>query len=104
MRFIISQENGLKYDRLKIRQNSGNIVYFGHVHFPALLGKVSYNNKLYVCTVRIVDKVRKEILLLEMSCLWITNRRTKEEKTRKYAPLRWELKQQYPGYEIKQLQ
>ena len=53
---------------------------------------------------RIVDKVRKEILLLEMSCPWITNRRTKEEeKTRKYAPLRWELKQQYPGYEIKQV-
>ena len=38
---------------------------------------------------------------MEMSCPWITNRRTKdEEKTRKYAPLRWELKQQYPGYEI----
>ena len=37
---------------------------------------------------RIVDKVRKEIILLEMSCPWTTNRRTKEEeKTRKYVPL-----------------
>ena len=51
-----------------------------------------------------MDKVRKEILLLEMSCPWTTNRRTKEEeKTSKYAPIRWELKQQYPGYEIKQV-
>ena len=25
-----------------------------------------------------------------------------EEKTTKYAALRWELKQQYPGYEVKQ--
>ena len=24
------------------------------------------------------------------------------EKTTKYGPLRWELKQQYPGYEVKQ--
>ena len=30
---------GFKYDRLI--QNSGNIVYFGHVRFPALLGKLS---------------------------------------------------------------
>ena len=31
--------NGLKYD--KLIQNSGSIVYFGHVRFPALLGKLS---------------------------------------------------------------
>ena len=31
--------NGLKYDRLI--QNSGNIVYFGHVRFSDLLGKLS---------------------------------------------------------------
>ena len=31
--------HGLKYDR-RI-QNSGNIVYFGHVRFSALLGKLS---------------------------------------------------------------
>ena len=44
------------------------------------------------------------IIIIIMSCPWITNRRTKEkEKTRKYAPLRWELKQQCPGYEIKQV-
>ena len=29
--------------------------------------------------------------------------RNKGREDRKYAPLRWELKQQYPGYEIKQV-
>ena len=40
-----------------------------------------------------------------MSCPWpwVSNReKKKEEKTVKYAPLRWELKQQFPGYEVKQ--
>ena len=38
-----------------------------------------------------------------MSCPWIENREMKtEEKTRKYGPLRWELKLQYPGYKVKQ--
>ena len=38
-----------------------------------------------------------------MSCPWIDNRMSKDkEKTTKYAALRWELKQQYPGYEVKQ--
>ena len=33
----------------------------------------------------------------------MTNRQKKiSEKTMKYAPLRWELKQKYPGYEISQ--
>ena len=31
--------NGLKYNRCI--QNSGNIVYFGHVHYSARLGKLS---------------------------------------------------------------
>jgi len=34
---------------------------------------------------------------------WMDNRTAKDkEKTTKYAALRWELKQQYPGYEVKQ--
>ena len=38
-----------------------------------------------------------------MSCLWVENRGKKdEEKTAKYGPLRWELKKQYPGYNINQ--
>ena len=38
-----------------------------------------------------------------MSCPWVSNRDKKtSEKTMKYAPLRWELKQRYPGYEINQ--
>ena len=53
---------------------------------------------------RIVDRERKTVTLLEMSCPWIENRRHKyEEKTRKYAPLRWEIKKQYPGYKITQI-
>ncbi|PFX31275.1 hypothetical protein AWC38_SpisGene3923 [Stylophora pistillata] len=38
-----------------------------------------------------------------MSCPWVNNRTRKdEEKTLKYGPLRWELRQQFPGYEVKQ--
>ena len=37
-----------------------------------------------------------------MSCPWVTNQGKKEEKTTKYRPLRWELKQKYQGYEVKQ--
>ena len=40
--------------------------------------------------VRLVDKEKKEVLLMEMTCLWIGNRGKKEtEKTTKYAPLIW---------------
>ena len=50
---------------------------------------------------RIVDHANKKVLTLEMSCPWISNRQKKsEEKTMKYGPLRWELKQQYRGYEV----
>ena len=53
---------------------------------------------------RIVDQERKTVTLLEMSCPWIENRKQKnEEKTRKYATLRWEIKKQYPGYKITQI-
>ena len=40
---------------------------------------------------------------MEMSCPWISNREKKsEEKTMKYGPLRWELKEKYKGYEVHQ--
>ncbi|XP_068708268.1 uncharacterized protein [Montipora foliosa] len=49
--------------------------------------------------VRFVDHRRKRVWAVEMSCLWSDNRRKKErEKTEKYAPLRWELRKQYPDY------
>ena len=52
----------------------------------------------------IVDTERKTVTLLEVSCPWIENRKQKdEEKTRKYAPLRWEIKKQYPDYKITQI-
>ena len=48
-------------------------------------------------------KKKKKVLLLEMSCPWMANRKQKEEeKTSKYAPLRWEIRQQYPHYKIAQ--
>ena len=49
---------------------------------------------------RVVDKQKKKVLLLEMSCPWMANRKQKE--TLKYAPLRWEIRQQYPHYKIAQ--
>ncbi|XP_068749277.1 uncharacterized protein [Montipora capricornis] len=52
---------------------------------------------------RIVDKERKTVTLLELSCPWIENRKQKDEKTYKYVPLRWEIKKQYPGYKITQI-
>ncbi|XP_068731205.1 uncharacterized protein [Montipora capricornis] len=47
---------------------------------------------------RIVDKEKKKVLLMEMTCPWFGNRGKKEtEKTTKYAPLRWEMKEKYRG-------
>ena len=52
---------------------------------------------------RIVNNKEKQVVTLEMSCPWVSNRdKRTSEKTMKYAPLRWELKQRYPGYEINQ--
>ena len=46
----------------------------------------------------IVNHKSKQVTTLEMSCPWVNNREKKsEEKTLKYGPLRWELKQQFPG-------
>ena len=53
---------------------------------------------------RIVEKERKRVAVIEMSCPRMDNRAIKDaEKTANYGPLKWELKQQYPGYEVKQL-
>ena len=52
---------------------------------------------------RIVNNKEKQVVTLEMSCPWVSNRdKRTSEKTMKYAQLRWELKQRYPGYEINQ--
>ena len=48
---------------------------------------------------RIIDHQTKRVITLEMSCPWITN---PTKKTLKYGPLKWELKQQYQGYEVRQ--
>ena len=52
---------------------------------------------------RFIDHEKKKVLGVEMSCPWTENREKKqEEKTTKCGPLRWELKHQFPGYEIRQ--
>ena len=50
---------------------------------------------------RIVNHQEKKVIAMEMNFPWVSNRQKKtSEKTMKYAPFRWELKQKYPGYEI----
>ena len=50
---------------------------------------------------RFIDYEKKRVLAVEMSCPWTENRGKKqEEKITKYSPLRWELKQKFPGYDI----
>ena len=52
---------------------------------------------------RIINHESKRVITLEMNCPWVTNQeKKKEEKTTKYGPLCWELKQKYQGYEVKQ--
>ena len=52
---------------------------------------------------RFVDHKNKKVLAVEMSCPWMEHReKTSEEKTVKYGPLRFELKKQYPGYDVEQ--
>ena len=71
--------------------------------------------QLHICHLKIVNNdnnsnnitnnkhVLKRVITLEMSCPWVTNReKKKEEKTTKYGPLRWELKQNYQEYKVKQ--
>ena len=51
----------------------------------------------------IVDKGKREVSLIEMSCSWIESWEVKaEEKTTKYAPLRAEPKERYPRYQVTQ--
>ena len=51
---------------------------------------------------RVVRHERKEVCTIETSCPWIESRAKKgEEKTLKYGPMMWELKQRYNhGYRV----
>ena len=52
---------------------------------------------------RLVSHERKEVCTIEMSCPWIESRAKKdEEKTLKYGPMMWEMKQRYNGYGVEQ--
>ena len=49
----------------------------------------------------IINQKTKQVITLEMSCPWARNWEEKsKEKTLKYRPLRWELKQRYLGYTV----
>ena len=53
--------------------------------------------------VRLVSHERKEVCTTEISCPWIESRAKRdEEKTLKYGPMMWELKQRYNGYRVEQ--
>ena len=52
---------------------------------------------------RLVSHERKKVCTIEMSCPWTESRAKKdEEKTLKYGPMMWELKQRYNGYRVEQ--
>ena len=51
----------------------------------------------------VINKKKKKVVLLELSCPWISNREINcAEKTIKYAPLRYELGRRYPGRKTEQ--
>ena len=53
--------------------------------------------------VGVVNHETKKVMTIKMSCPWISNREKKsKEKTMKYGPLRWKLKEQEKGYEVHQ--
>ena len=70
----------------------------------SLLGRASFEDvRRNRVDARIVNHKTKRVTTLKMSCPWVNNREKKsKEKTVKYVPLLWELKQQFPGYEVKQ--
>ena len=77
----------------------------GHVPLYAEYAEVR-NNRID-CTV--IDKKKKKLVLLEMSCPWASNREKPKpnqikcaEKTSKYAKLRYELRRRCPGNKTEQ--
>ena len=51
---------------------------------------------------RFIDHEKKRVLAVEMSCPWTENRKETRREDHQVCPLRWELKQQFPGYDIRQ--
>lgn len=73
---------------------------FGHV--PAFADHTFVRSNLV--DARFVDHKSKKVLMVEISCPWLDNYKTKEtEKTEKYGPLLLELSRQHQGYKIIQL-
>ena len=68
-----------------------------------VLGYLIWTQHWPVTDLKIVNHLSKKVMTIEMSCPRISNRKKKsEEKTMKYGPLRWELKEKYKGYEMHQ--
>ena len=61
----------------------------------------SYKISLQKKKLLTITKEEKRVALLEMSGPWISNRYLKDKgKAMKYAPLRYELGKQLPGYRV----
>ena len=72
-------------------------------YYDAPLFADTTNVKANRIDAKIIDKERKEVKMLEMSCPWVANREEKAvEKTSKYGPLCWELQQRHPDYKVAQ--
>ena len=99
---------------VRVAESAGRLMSDGNVKIPMLEDGQQYKflgvfeslrqdlraNRI---DAKIVNHQEKKVIAMEMSRPWVSNRQKKtSEKTMKYAPLRWELKQKYPGYEISQ--
>lgn len=67
-----------------------------------------YSGSIEVRAIRIdatiVDKEQKRVSAIEMSCPRLDDREVKEmEKTQRYGPLMWELRERNFGYQVKTL-
>ena len=74
-----------------------------NAYWDVLLFADSTHVKVKRINARIIDKERKEVRLLEMSCPCVENREEKAmENTSKYGPLRCELQQRHPDFKVTQ--
>ena len=60
------------------------------------------NNHVTKYQSHFISHMSKGVIVLEMSCPWVTNGEKKKEKITKHGLLHWELKQKFQGCELKQ--
>ena len=77
-------------------ENERKIVYWG-VHLYADTTQLKANR----IDITIINKTKKNVIVIKMSCPWLENREAKDiEKTTKYSQMRLELTHRYPEYKI----